>query len=371
MRAVSPAVLAVFTLVTRVLFHGPIYFADGPSHIASIADKTYIIQPPGYWLFNRIAGLFRDPTLAISVMNILFSVAGVVMFYYTALFFTRKRNAFLAALAYSSIFFVWFSGEVHSSYASQILFPVATFYSILRFERDQQDWALWLAAVLFAVGAGLRPSDGAFLIPMVVYYAATRLPLGKALGFLALISAMCLAWLLPTYFAYRAISGVAGAAAYFPYIMQVSSIVKGVSAKSLANIARYLVPLVLACWAVLATATVTVFRNWSDWRTRMLVLWIVPGSLFFVLSFFGDATYLNFLMPAVLLLAVSAPRLLTVTAVWNAAFFLLFTPIPSKKLPVNVLNIYAGKFTRCAVSRQWQPTLSAVQREAVSSCGQH
>jgi hypothetical protein len=91
-RFVPPFALAAFTLATRVFFHGPLYFADGPQHLRCILDKTYIIQPPGYWLFNRIAGLCLDPLLAISDMNIFFSVAGVVVFYYTALFFAGRKK---------------------------------------------------------------------------------------------------------------------------------------------------------------------------------------------------------------------------------------------------------------------------------------
>jgi hypothetical protein len=62
-----PLLLALFTLVSRLLFHGPPYFADGPAHIRVILAKIYIIQPPGYWLFNRLGGLFPDPAAGISV----------------------------------------------------------------------------------------------------------------------------------------------------------------------------------------------------------------------------------------------------------------------------------------------------------------
>jgi hypothetical protein len=81
-KLLPPVALAMFTLVTRVLCRGSVYWADGPAHIRCILGKAYVIQPPGYWLFNRIAGLFPNPITAISVMNILFSVAAVVVFYY-------------------------------------------------------------------------------------------------------------------------------------------------------------------------------------------------------------------------------------------------------------------------------------------------
>jgi 4-amino-4-deoxy-L-arabinose transferase-like glycosyltransferase len=361
-RFLPPAILAVFTLATRLLFHGPVYFADGPQHIRCILDGTYIIQPPGYWLFNRIAGLFSDPALAISVMNIAFSVAGVVVFYYAALLFAAPKNAFVAALAYSSVFYVWFSGEIHSTYASQALFPVAAFLALLHFDRNKADWRLGLAAILFAAGAGFRPSDGAFLLPMLLYYSATRLPRAKAALFLAGICLLCLAWIVPTFLAYsKAPGGIHGVLFYLRAIMTNKSMTAGVNSESLANVARYVVPMLVAFWPVLAAVFLNSKRNSRDWRVRMLLLWILPGSLFFTVSYISNPTYLDFLTPAVLLLALGAPRMMAVTALWNAIVFLGFIPIASRRLPVNVWNCFVGHCTRYGVEHQWCPNLSDLQ----------
>jgi 4-amino-4-deoxy-L-arabinose transferase-like glycosyltransferase len=357
-----PFVLAAFTLGTRLLFRGPIYFADGPQHLSSILEKTYIIQPPGYWLFDRIAGLFPDPVMAIAAMNITFSVAGVVVFYFTALSFAGRRSAFIAALAYSCIFFLWFSGEVHSTYASQALFPVATFCALLHYERDNANWRLALGAILFAAGAGLRPSDGLFLLPMLFYYSVTRLSKARAVIFLTSIALLCLTWLTPTLIAYsRVPGGIPGVFSYSHAILIHKSVVKGVNPNSLADIMRFLVPFAVAFWPILVAASVNAIRHWSDWRTRMMLIWIIPGSLFFILSYISDAPYLDFLTAAVLLLAVGAPRMMAVTALWNTIFFLGFTPIPSRRLSVNIWNCYAGHCTRYGVQHQWWPNLSTVQ----------
>jgi hypothetical protein len=87
----------------------------------------------------------------------------------------------------------------------------------------------------------------------------------------------------------------------------------------------------------------------------------VPGSLFFALSFMAAAPCLNFLSAAVLLLAVGAPRRMFFTALWNAVFFLGFSPLPSRFLAINAWNCYAGSFTRYGVEHQWQPNLTAPQ----------
>ena len=362
-----PAILAVFTLMTRVLCRGPLYFADGPAHLESIAAKSYIIQPPGYWMFARIAGLFSDPVLAITAMNIAFSVAGVVVFYFLACFFTSRLNAFLAALAYSTIFYLWFSGEVHSTYASQILFPAATFLVLLCYERKRSKGLIWLAALVFAVGAGLRPTDGAFLIPMLLYFAAVRMPRRDALLFLSLDALFCLGWLIPTWIAFaRFDAGAAGFGQYVAYITTKQSMLTGFRMYTLANPVRYILPAIVAFWPILGIALKNLTQTWSDWRTKAFVLWIVPGSLFFVLVLMACAPYLNFLTPAIFLLALMVPRRslskwLAVTAVWNAFFFLALGPIPSQKLAVNVLNSFVLRCTHGGIEQRYNTILTQMQ----------
>ncbi len=366
-----PVVLALFTLIIRVRCRGDVYFADDPNYIRCILDKSYIIQPPGYWLFNRTAGLFTNPAIAISVMNILFSVAGVVVFYYTAQFFASRTSAFIAALAYSSIFYIWFSGEIYSTHASQILFPVALFSVLLHYESDKASWKLWLAAVIFAVGAGLRPSDGVFLVPMLLYYSVVRLPWHKAIPFFALSMALCLTWVIPTWFAYQSHKRVLGmdqpavemqdVIAHMWMMMTYRSILAGVNSNSMANVVRYFLPLLVAFFPILSVAIMNLARNRKDWRLQLMFLWIVPGSLFFIFSYMGNAAYLNFLSAVILLLAVGAPRRMAVTAAWNVLLFLSVAPIPSHRLVVNVWNCYVVEYSRYGVQHQWWPFLSKLQ----------
>jgi 4-amino-4-deoxy-L-arabinose transferase-like glycosyltransferase len=362
-----PAILAVFTLVTRILCRGPLYYGDGPSEIDSIAAKSYIIQPPGYWLYIWTASRFADPVLAMTVMNILFSVAGVVVFYYTACFFTNRLNAFLAALAYSSIFYIWFSGEVHSTYASQILFPVATYYLLLSYERERAKWMLWVAALLFSLGAGIRPTDGMFVIPLVLYFAAFHMPRKEAIIFLSLITLFCLGWLIPTWVAFeRYDDGLRAFSTYVELVSKKQSVLTGVRMYTLANPVRYVLPLVVGFWPVLGLVVRNAIRNRRDWRIKSLLIWIVPGSLFFIFSLISDAPYLNYLTAAVLLLAVSAPskwtgRLLVVTALSNAFVFLALGPVPSQKLSVNIVNGFVLRCTRGGIEQRYNKTLTQMQ----------
>src|SRR5271157_3073886 len=76
--------LFVGVFAARAFTSSYAYYVDAFLHLSAIQSHTYVIQAPGYWLFNRTAGLFPDPEIAISVMNWLFSAAGVVFFYLVA-----------------------------------------------------------------------------------------------------------------------------------------------------------------------------------------------------------------------------------------------------------------------------------------------
>jgi 4-amino-4-deoxy-L-arabinose transferase-like glycosyltransferase len=362
-----PAILAAFTLVTRILCRGPLYFGDGPKIVESILEKIYIVQPPGYWLFARAAGLFSNPVLAITVMNILFSVFGVVIFYYTACLFTSRVNACIAAFAYSTVFYAWFSGEIHSTYASQLCFPVATFYVLLCYERGRMRWLLVLAAGLFAMGAGFRPTDGMFLIPLLLYFALFRMPRKNGLLFLALAAVLCLGWLVPTWLAYRQeAGGVQAFTHYVSLVVRVQSVLTGVRMYTVANFVRYILPLLVGFWPVAGLVVTNALRYRKDWRVKTLLIWIVPGSLFFLFSLISNAPYLNYLTAAILLLAVSAPstwarRLLMMTVLWNAFVFLALGPVPSQKLPVNIVNSFVLRCTRGGIAQRYDIILSQMQ----------
>ena len=130
--------LLLFALVAlaRFLTRGQLYFADGPRIVDSIRNGTYIIQPPGYWLYAHLGGLFPDPTRGFALLNWIFSAAGASMlFLLCRKLDTSRAIAFAAALAYASIYFNWFAGVTHSSYATQLFFPPLIVLLFLRHRR--------------------------------------------------------------------------------------------------------------------------------------------------------------------------------------------------------------------------------------------
>lgn len=324
----------LLTALSRIAFLSTPYFADGPAHIRAIESKTYLIQPPGYWLFNHTAALFGNARLGIETLNVLFSAAGVAVFYLVAVRLTDRLRARLTTALYSAIFFAWFSGIVHSTYASQLFFPIALIYCLLRFH-EHRIWG-YLAALTFAIGAGMRPTDGLFLIPLLIYFAYKQRRRG-IIGPAALAVAVCLCWVVPT------LHGLPGSTTYSFNILRVTSPLVHPDKIGAANLARALLPLAVAFWPLTPDL---LRRTWDD-TDRLLISSIALGLAFFLLIYMSDATYLDVIAAPLLLLALrtaSSKRILT-AALFNAAFFLFARPIPTNRLLVDAFNHYTIKYT--------------------------
>lgn len=272
---------AIFLLVfaVRYLTRGALYFVDGPRIVQSIRSHQYVIQPPGYWLFAHIGGLFPDPVFGLSIFNEICSAAGAAVFYLLGRKFGFSgKLATLAAFTYSSIFFVWFSSEVHSSYASQILFAPLTIYLFLLYKGRPSAPVIVLCGISYAMETGLRPSDGVFMGILFLYMAFHFVSGWKHRSVLfAVTGAVCLAWYIPTQIALResqkiALGNQLGSLAY-----QVSPLLTGINAHSMANVLRVLLPL-LAAFGVLLPALPFRRSRVENW---IVALWVLPGLTFF------------------------------------------------------------------------------------------
>ena len=370
-----PWLLAAAVLVSRVIVTGPLYFIDGPEHVDAALTKTYIVQPPGYWLFNRAIAFFPNPEKGIVFLNWTFSVLGVVAFYYAARLLVQRRVAQWGTAVYAALFYVWFIGGIHSTYASQLLFPILVFLFLQLHSRQPRLVYLLGASMAYAVGAGFRPTDGFFLGFMFLFYLVRHTPLRQALLSFVAAAALCLVWLIPTMEAFVAQWGAKTTLAYSIKLgAAVSPLFHGVTFRSMASVARFIVPLTVAFWPLLGSVFRTVAKL-QDESVKLLWIWITPGAAFMLLFYMSHAPYLTYLTAAVVLLALkqldsATPRLRTFLLasclLSNVIFFWFFIPIRSKSLAVNVLSVYAGKYTRFAIQNQWQPDLSElVDRETL------
>ena len=354
--------LFVGVFASRALTSTSAYFGDASLYLGAIANHTYVIQAPGYWLFNRTAALFPNPEIGIALMNWLFSAGGAVALYLATRKLTSENVARVAAIAYASIFFAWFSGEIHSPYASQLFFPVAVFLFLLHYQEDPRPRWLMAAGAAFALGAGLRPSDGVFLAPAFIY-ALSRARWKHALACVGIIVPICLAWLVPQRIALAHVSDSVEKSTG-GHLASIASgvLASGFSPYALANVLRYVLPLGLALLPLLGL----IFGGRAD---RLLWLWILPASVFFLLVYVSDAPYLNILVAAFLILAAtntSVPEkrkvfLFAACAAINVIFFLGCRPIrfsnPELQTVEYLFEADLGKYTWYDLQHHYQPLL--------------
>jgi 4-amino-4-deoxy-L-arabinose transferase-like glycosyltransferase len=345
--------LGVIVFLLRAVTSGPVYFADGMRHMAAIADHTYVIQPPGYWLFNRTAGLFINPEHAIHLMNWMFSALGAMAFYGCARRIVKSPLAELGAVLYACVFFAWFSGGVHSTYASQLLFPPLAFYLTLRYREDSRPLWICLLAASFALGAGLRPSDGAFIAPMLLLFFF-KLPRRHQVLFALLAFLFCLSWFIPSQLAQRH---------YHPddsgselRRVAIGAVAFGkINVYTIANALRFFLPLVLA----LGPALYFLPRARNVW----LWLWVLPASIFFLLVFISDAPYLNCVIGGYILLCLvglsssqtmrTSVLVIACSILINLAFYAGFRPLSLDSKGYAIVEKDLGNYTLYAIKHQF------------------
>jgi len=354
--------LFVGVFAARAFTSSSAYFSDGPLHLAAIEARTYVIQAPGYWLFARTASLFPNPEIGISVMNWLFSAAGAVFFYHVVRKFTSEAIARLSSLLYAVVFFAWFSGNVHTTAASQLFFPIASFFFMVKYsETRERKWLVW-AGVAFVIGAGFRPSDGVFFAPVFLYALITARR-ADALAASGITTIVGLAWLIPQQLALREMA--------HPVHKHVGSqllslanglLISGFSQYALTNALRFLLPLALALLPLLPL----IFRG----KSLPLWLWILPASAFFLLIYIAEATYTNCILAPLILLGVISPtvsdqlksRILLACICLNVVFYLSWRPVELQNERLQkaeyLVEADTGKYTLFSVRNHRQLTLS-------------
>ncbi len=348
------------------------YFADGPRLIQAVEAHTYVIQPPGYWLLARLAGLFADPAFGLSFINAVASSLGALVFYFLSLHFTARPAARLATAAYASIYFAWFAGSTQSSYAAELLFPPLTFLFMLR-HIQQPAWSNLIGvAVSFALLGGMRPSDGAFMTPLFLYFVWRYCGGSRHRAIvLCLALALCLGWYIPQHAALQR-NGLNASSQLWSVAGTKAPILHGFSKLGISNILRVAVPMLLAFWSLAAG----VMRARKGSGRDMLWIWLLPGLGFFTGVFISDATYLCFLVAAVILLSLpkKPDRLayagLSVCFIWNLLFFSVARPVPeTRNLAIAIYSVSGARYCAWALKHQWFRTLD--QFTAVPQIGSH
>jgi hypothetical protein len=279
-----------------------------------------------------------------------------MVFYACARRVVGSPFAELGAVLYATVFFAWFSGNVHSTYASQLFFPPLLFYLMLRYREDKRTVWVCAVAVSFAVGTGFRPSDGAFMGPLLLLFFL-RLPRRQQVMFVLLAVAVCAAWMIPGEIARRR---------YYPDTPQAmlgrvatGAILMGkVNLYTVSNALRFFLPLAVA----LGPSVLYMFRA-RDTIALWLWAWVLPGSLFFLLLFISDAPYLDCLLGGFILLCLTgmarsqnrrlAVAILTCSILINILFYVGFRPAPPRNRLYAIAEKDLGDYSLYGVKHQF------------------
>jgi hypothetical protein len=353
--------LGLVVFAVRALTSGSPYYVDGPAHVAAILRHQYVIQPPGYWLFNRLGGLFPNPAHSLSVLNWTFSALGSMAFYACARRLVHSPYAEWGAVLYAVVFFAWFSGDIQSTYASQLFFAPLAFWLMLR-ARDtgRFRWVLGVG-VSFSLGAGLRPSDGAFLLPLLIFFAFS-IRIRDRVILLALVTALCCAWLIPNEIALHKYDTRTAAG-------QLSSVARGAILFGRMNIytASDIFRVVMALALALGPSAVYILKARGPW-VRWLWIWVLPALLFYLLIYLSDALYLDCILGGLILLCLTgmstsrrpqvAIAVLVSSIVVNLVFFLCFSPLSQQSTGARIIDKYWGNFSLYGIRHHsWIPRL--------------
>jgi hypothetical protein len=307
LRLFQIGVLTLLTLLLRVASASGPYFVDAARHIRAIETGKLVIHTPGYFLFN-LSGFILSHLLHVSagsalhILNVAFSVAGVAIFYLLLSRLLASRllpglSPFWLSLAYTCSPIVWFSADIHSTYAAMTFFAPLL---ILVLEVDRR--LVW-GCVVWALMTGFRPSDGVFVLPWMLFQAL-RFPWKQRLAGVSAAIAIAAAWWAPTAQRY-------GGSLLLPLSssrQQVHGLAQGILTGHLgvhaAVNAVHAVAGIIMTWGLLTPA---VYLGGIAWKrsaiARSMTIFLAPGLAFFLLYYFSDGPYLAYIAAAGMVLA--------------------------------------------------------------------
>jgi hypothetical protein len=360
-------VLILLTLVLRITSASGPYFVDAARHIRAIESGKLVIHTPGYFLFNAsgfaISHLLHvSAGSALHILNVTFSVAGVAVFYLLLSRLKATSSPFWLSLAYTCSPIVWFSGDIHSSYAAMTFFAPLL---ILVLEADRR--FVW-GCVVWALMTGFRPSDGVFVLPWMVFHAL-RFPWRQRLAGVLAAIAIVTAWWVPTAERY-------GGSLLLPLSssrQQVHGLAQGVltghlGVHALVNVVHAAAGVIMT-WGLLTPAA---YLGIAAWRqnplARSMTIFLAPGMAFFLLYYFSDGPYLAYIAAAGMVLAgvylahrpPATQRTIYALAICASVLFMIFArpadPEPSKLRAVA--DAYFVRYSVPSLKEQRDPRLA-------------
>ncbi len=313
--ALGLSLLGILTRIpfrSRFLYHwDSVNFALGLEHFDVYQHQPH---PPGYFLYVMTGRLVRllagDANASLVWISVVAAgLAAAAMFWAGRSLWGREAGVVAALLLLTSPLF-WFHGEVALSYmveAAFVLLVALLCYGHLKGTDDR----VWLSALVLGGAGGFRPNTMVFLLPLWAI-SVWRYRWRKALGAVAVLGAVCLAWMAPMVIltgglaryreALRAAGQIVAGESSFSGIRQLAVNGFRLGMFTLYALGAGIVPLVVE------TAHRAITRR-TQWRARvkspefaLFFWWLSPSLLFYAFIHIRQPGHTFTLMPALLLL---------------------------------------------------------------------
>lgn len=352
--------LVGLVILSRAGFTSSPYFVDGPRQVAAITSGKLFIQPPGYFLFDffgreiYLTHLLSAAT-SVAVLNITLSVLGTIFFFALSVRLFPGAIGIMLAVAYAFSDTVWFTAEVHSTYAAMTFFAPAILYFVLIQER----W--WLVGLLWALMTGIRPSDGAFVLPCL-FVLLLRRGWRDRIAFLATALPVVLLWYVPTvqHFGGQFLSPLSSAEDEVHSLAN-GLLVPGVSwARKIGNTVHLGLSVLNALNILTPFAVIGLFAR--SRVNRVAMLWCLPGLLFFFFYFFSSSVYLAYMVAPALVLAGSVLRgmsrgrsvaILACSIACSIVQMAVLRPVRISGTKTAILDAYTLQYTGWALKHRY------------------
>lgn len=309
-------------VLTRLPFRSAYLFNWDAANFA-LALQHYDVRlhqphPPGYplyvgvaWLFNQA---FHDPNASLVLVTVLLECVAVAALYLLARAWLGVWPAVAATLTLLCSVTFWSYGGLALAYPA--LAAVSTLLALLVYQtRFQGKNRLVLAAAVYGLGAGFRPDLAAFLLPLLAFGAWGQ-PLRPVLAAGVVAGAGIALWLAPAvmlsggpgeYLAvFAAYAGTDVVDRYAPTSTGAAGL--------LVNVTDTVLYLGYALYAGVVLVAGMLFLAWrrperTEWaKYLLLVVWVAPMALFYLLVHIGDPGYVFGILPALLLAGAAGWR---------------------------------------------------------------
>ena len=308
--------LFLLGLVTRIPFATRMIYHSDSARFALAMEHYDVAQmrphAPGYILYVALAKLadffVHDARMSLVAVSIIASALTSFFLYLLATKMFGRSNGIISGLLMLSSPVFWFNGEMPFTYTLDGLFSVIFAFICYKIIIGENKW-LHVSAIILGLATGVRQNIFIIFLPLWLY-SIRKYSFRSILISLVVFSVTCLTWLTPMV----ALTG--GLKKYFitlnaqfkstvlspiPYLSQVLIRWKIFSRFMVYSLTLGIFPICYYFGRFFRIPSIA-----QDTRLKILLLWFVPGVLFFVgINIYNPGHVLPVLPPLFICLAES------------------------------------------------------------------